>query len=213
MWLFTMANCTSKESTLVARDTFDIVGRLSTFFLESILLRENEEEALTMVAKTLSDMVCGRLPCVHAYTKARAPKYDEKIRTSPHMAVVYAAKRANPGMEPAIGERVPYVIGILRDRTRIRDPDWDAPDEVASSNSKTIVKKTLNSRRRRRAVLPTNWSRSSGLSKAGVSSADDTLHVRGVRKALKDAKKKKDLEGVAEKARSPSELEKSWKSS
>lgn len=194
----------------VRRDTFDIVGRLSEAFLEALLLREDEEEGLNLVCDTLADMVSNSLPLKDfVYSKGRGPKYDPANTTPAHMAVVYAAKRAKPGMEPQVGDRVEYVIGRQRDTTRLFDPDWDEKERAALQTAMDAEGDEPTSapppakRRGRARVKPVKR----GFGSAGVSTKTVKVATAKIAAEKRSAKPKKEDEGVAEKARSVAEME------
>ncbi len=192
-----------KGIDVVRRDTFQIVNRTSKSVVRALMIDKDSEKADGIICDVLSSMLSRQLPLSDfVYTKARAASYSQSNDTPSHMAVVYAAKRNNPGSEDPVGSRVKYVIGCKEDYVRIRDPDWDEDVEYEEEEDPLPVK--------RRMGRASGWRERTQGSIAGSMKADVMIaELKKEKKKRSIAKKKASAdEIIASKARSPEELTK-----
>ena len=99
----------AKGIELVRRDNCLFAKRVQSDVLDALMYKKDKDAACEAVHKHMIDVVENKLPLSdYKLSKSRRKTYvNEDL---PHIKVVEKMKERNPGSEPQVGDRVPFVL-------------------------------------------------------------------------------------------------------
>lgn len=114
-----------KGLQVVRRDSCPFVRRICQEVLNTSLDSSDPSEAIKIARKAKEDLLAGLVPMEDlVLTKSLSGEYKVQM---PHVEVTKKMKERNPGSEPQVGSRVPFVI-LKNNSTRLfekaEDPGW-----------------------------------------------------------------------------------------
>jgi DNA polymerase delta subunit 1 len=114
-----------KGLQVVRRDSCKFVRETCKLLLETVLETSDPSSAVSLARTAKDDLLSGRVNIENlVLTKSLASDYKVPM---PHVEVVKKMRERNPGSEPQIGSRVPFVIVCAKgDRLfeKAEDPEW-----------------------------------------------------------------------------------------
>jgi DNA polymerase delta subunit 1 len=114
-----------KGLQVVRRDSCKFVRETCKLLLETVLETSDPSSAVSIARTAKDDLLSGRVHIENlVLTKSLASDYKVQM---PHVEVVKKMRERNPGSEPQIGSRVPFVIVCAKgDRLfeKAEDPEW-----------------------------------------------------------------------------------------
>lgn len=114
-----------KGLQVVRRDSCKFVRDTCKKLLETVLESPDPVAAVTLARKARDDLVGGNVPSDElVLTKSLADSYKVQM---PHVEVVKKMRERNPGSEPQMGSRVPFVIVKAKGERlfeKAEDPVW-----------------------------------------------------------------------------------------
>jgi DNA polymerase delta subunit 1 len=120
-----------KGLQVVRRDSCKFVRDTCKKLLETVLESSDPTAAVTLARKARDDLLEGNVQSSDlVLTKSLADSYKVQM---PHVEVVNKMRERNPGSEPQIGSRVPFVI-IKNKKDRMfeksEDPEWAESQKI-----------------------------------------------------------------------------------
>lgn len=122
-----------KGLQVVRRDSCKFVRDTCKKLLETVLESSDPSNAVSLAREARDNLLNGTVPSDElVLTKSLAAEYKVNM---PHVEVVKKMKERNPGSEPQIGNRVPFVViktkkGVDRLFEKAEDPVWAEENKV-----------------------------------------------------------------------------------
>lgn len=117
----------------VRRDRCALARNLQSKVMRAVAVEDDKEKAIRLIRRYLVRLATG-LVSWEDLTVTTGLSSDKPSKVGnvapPHLAVTWALEKKAPGTQPAVGERVPWVIVREKDETRI-----EPPARVARSNA------------------------------------------------------------------------------
>ena len=99
----------AKGIELVRRDNCPVAKRIQSAVLDALMYKIDRQLACDAVNTHMTDIVDNKIPLMD-YKMSKSRRKDYVNEDLPHLAVVRKMKARNPGSEPQIGDRVPYIL-------------------------------------------------------------------------------------------------------
>lgn len=93
----------------VRRDWSKLTNEVMKNFQSILFEQKDPEKAIKYAQQFCYDMINNKQP-VEKYVMSKSLKSHYKTDTLPHLAVVKKIQQRDPGTEPKVGDRVPYVV-------------------------------------------------------------------------------------------------------
>ena len=109
----------AKGIELVRRDNCKLAKRIQKKCLDALMYKRDPDLAIREIKEELALMMSDSVPLLdYKLSKARRKNYvNEDL---PHLAVCEKMAKRNPGSEPQVGDRVPYVLLHLRNNAKAK---------------------------------------------------------------------------------------------
>jgi DNA polymerase delta subunit 1 len=122
-----------KGLQVVRRDSCKFVRDTCKSLLETVLESPDPAAAVRMAREAKEQLITGKVEQSNlVLTKSLASEYKVQM---PHVEVVKKMRQRNPGSEPQIGSRVPFVViktprGVDRLFEKAEDPEWVTENNI-----------------------------------------------------------------------------------
>jgi DNA polymerase elongation subunit (family B) len=122
-----------KGLQVVRRDSCKFVRDTCKSLLETVLESPDPAAAVRMAREAKEQLITGKVDQSNlVLTKSLASEYKVQM---PHVEVVKKMRQRNPGSEPQIGSRVPFVViktprGVDRLFEKAEDPEWVTENNI-----------------------------------------------------------------------------------
>ena len=117
-----------KGIEVVRRDNCALAKRVQQGVLDNLMRKRDPHGAIQFLNTELQEIVNGNVPVTdYKISKGRSGSYANEDG-QPHMRVVKAMRERNPGSEPQVGDRVPYILVETKDtKAKACDKSEDIP--------------------------------------------------------------------------------------
>jgi len=109
-----MDHLDAKGIELIRRDNCALAKRVQSDVLDALMYKMDEELACKAVHKHMEGVVNNEFP-LSDYKMSKSRRKDYKNEELPHLKVVEKMRARNPGSEPQVGDRVPFILIETKD--------------------------------------------------------------------------------------------------
>tara|TARA_Y100000746_G_scaffold224007_1_gene226107 strand:- start:2653 stop:5709 length:3057 start_codon:yes stop_codon:yes gene_type:complete len=99
----------AKGIELVRRDNCAIAKRVQSNVLDALMYKMDPEQACAQVHEHMEKIVKNEVPLMD-YKMSKSRRKEYKNEELPHLEVVRKMRQRNPGSEPQVGDRVPFIL-------------------------------------------------------------------------------------------------------
>jgi DNA polymerase delta subunit 1 len=122
-----MTKLDAKGIELVRRDSCPHAKKMQKLVLDALMYKRDPLLAQRHIAEQLARVVADEVP-VTEYKISKSLRKDYKSQDLPHLAVRAKMYQRQPGSEPQIGDRVPYVL--LYDKTNPKAKTFEKAEDI-----------------------------------------------------------------------------------
>ena len=122
-----MTKLDAKGIELVRRDNCVVAKRIQKGVLDALMYKRDPVLAQKIIAEELQKIVSNEVDTVD-YKISKSRGKDYKTEELPHLHVCKKMYSRQPGSEPQIGDRVPYVLLYLKDNPKAKT--WEKAEDI-----------------------------------------------------------------------------------